>query len=300
MKLYILKYNMIYHICKCDIKICLNDHEAYEYYKNTKFIKLYNKKYIADTQNLNNGSNNIIIPDKFPVIVRPIINLNGMGKDAHYIYDKKNFYIPKDFFWCEVLKGIHISIDIFYSKNKIQGYIAFKGVPDKLFTFLYWEYLEHYIIADNILLWIKKYMKDYCGVFNLEIINNKIIECHLRMGDLNYFQNKKLIYKVIKCYKNKKIKLPLLPKIYLIPIFLNKGKYIRLKNKDIYNFVNFTNSQKYILNFLIDPYPENCSNPMGGDRICNFTVTNLNEGFKLKTVIKIYAFFIILLNFFSK
>mgnify|MGYP003330742403 CR=1 FL=1 len=28
-------------------------------------------------------------------------------------------------------------------------------------------------------------LTDYNGVFNIEIIGDKIIECHLRMGDIN-------------------------------------------------------------------------------------------------------------------
>ena len=92
MNLYILKYNMIYYICNCpkNIIIPINDIQAVNHYKNNKLIKLYNKKYIADTQNFINGDNTII-PNQFPIIVRPKINLMGMGKDAYFINNLSKF-----------------------------------------------------------------------------------------------------------------------------------------------------------------------------------------------------------------
>ena len=101
MNLYILKSNMIYYVCNCpnNIVIPINDIQAVKYYKDNKLIKLYNKKYIANSQNISNGDNSII-PNKFPIIVRPKVNLYGMGKDAYFIENLHNFNIPEKFFWC--------------------------------------------------------------------------------------------------------------------------------------------------------------------------------------------------------
>ena len=271
MKLYILKYNFIYYICNCNIIIPINDFQSIKYYDSLKH--LYDKTYIANSQNLNWGNNNNL-SHNYPVIVRPITNLYGMGKDAYYLYEKNN--IPNDFFWCEILKGKHISIDIFYNDNGILDIIAFEGIPGIQFTFIYWEYLQNYKLSKTNINWIEKNLKTYKGVFNIELIDDKIIECHLRMGDLNYFQNKQLINCVIECYKNNKIILPKLPKIYLIPVFLKKGNYIRL------------NTKEYIINYFIDPSPKNIGNPNGGDRICNFTFNNLKKGFYLRDYILNY------------
>ena len=64
------------------------------------------------------------------------------------------------------------------------------------------------------------------------------------MGDLNYFQNEELTNCIISCYQNKKFKIPKLPQIYLLPIFVDKGKYVREKfsdeeNKRINEIFNF-------------------------------------------------------------
>jgi len=297
MNLYILKYNMIYYICNCpkNIIIPINDIQAVKNYKKNKLLKLYNKKYIADSQNFINGDNTII-PNEFPIIVRPKINLMGMGKDAYFIDNLSKFKqtnINNKFFWCEVFRGHHISVDIFFNNNDIQGYIAFRGKQGKLFTFKYWEYLRNYKISNKIKKWIYKNLNSFCGVFNIELISDNIIECHLRMGDINYFQSEQLTKCIIDCYNNKKINIPYLPQIYLLPVFVEKGKYIRLKEEDIYKYVRETEVNNYILNYFIDPPPENNSNPAGGDRICNFTITNLEKGFILREYIlkSLHSFF---------
>ena len=82
-------------------------------------------------------------------------------------------------------------------------------------------------------------MKNYIGVFNIEIIGDKIIECHLRMGDLNQFQSEKLTCEVIKCYKNMKISHVKLPKIYLIPIFVKKNGYKKLRKEGVCKSIIF-------------------------------------------------------------
>jgi len=283
---------MLYYIAKCptDIKIPTNDFQAIKIYPN--HTHLYNKKFIAESQNIRCGTqtdiSNILDQELTltNVIVRPMTNLGGMGKGTYYLNDiDKISEISKKDFWCEIFQGEHISIDIFHNKYGILGSIGFKGIPGKLFTFNYWEYLPNYQLPPNIILWINTHLKEFVGVFNLELIDNKIIECHLRMGDLNYFQNKELTKLIIQCHQNKKIKLPSLPKIWLIPIFVDKGKYLKLKEEDIWNCARKSNSIKYITNYFIDPPPNNNANPIGGDRICNLTVTNLEKGLYTRNVI---------------
>lgn len=290
MNLYILKSNMIKYICYCppNITIPTNDFKAYNYYK--KFRHLYNKKFIADSQELINGTNKNIPPNNMRVIVRPIKNLEGMGKGAYFLNDNSKIKeISNNDFWVEVLEGEHISVDIFYNHFGFLGVIAFRGYPGKEFTFTHWEYLPNYSLPKNILKWVNKHLSGFIGVLNLELINDKIIECHLRMGDLNYFQSSELMDIVIKCYQNKPLFLPKLDKIYLIPVFVKKGKYIQLKKEDIWMCARKSETIDYILNYFIDPLPENCSNPNGGDRICNFTVSDYNKGVIMRKEILEYV-----------
>jgi len=52
-----------------------------------------------------------------------------------------------------------------------------------------------------------------------------------------------------------------------------------------WNCARKSNSIKYITNYFIDPPPNNNANPIGGDRICNLTVTNLEKGLYTRNVI---------------
>ena len=122
------------------------------------------------------------------------------------------------------------------------------------------------------------------------------------MGDLNYFQNEELINCVINCYQNKKFDIPKLPQIYLLPIFVDKGKYIRLAEEEIFGYVRESNTYEYVLNYFIDPPPDKNSNPNGGDRICNFTITNLEKGYHLRDyilkIIQLQVLIQVYLNFY--
>ena len=292
MKLYLLKENMIHMICHCpkDLVIPTNDFHAYDFYKTCNH--LYDKTFIANTQNIIHGDNKTL-PTNFPVIVRPIINLCGMGKGAYFsntIDEIKE--MSEECFWSEILTGDHISVDIFYNNSTIQGIIAFLGVPDNLFKFQHWEYLKEYVLPESIIKWIHEHLKDYNGVFNIEIIGSKIIECHLRSGDLNYFQNKTLTEQVILCHLNKEITIPKLNKIYLVPVFVKKGDYFRIKTNDLFYCANKTNTKKYILNYFIDPSPKYFHSPIGGDRLCIFTTTDIEQGYKLRNEI--------IMNLYSK
>lgn len=278
MRLYLLKKNMIYNICGCPKKLFIptNDFEAFDFYKDYKFV--YNKQFVASSQNLENG-NKGKQPSKYPVIIRPITNLYGMGVGTRLSNDVIN--MNDSDFWVEFLKGEHISVDIFINDNTFKT-IVFRGYPSKLFTFSHWEYLPNYKLDKNIISWIRKHLHNFKGVCNVEVICNKIIECHLRMGDINYFQSEELINAVINCHLNKEITIPKLNKIYLVPVFAKKGKYKRLSKEQIYTVVRKFGIDN-VLNYFIDPPCEN--NPIGGDRVCNFTVTDLNIGFKIRNYI---------------
>lgn len=281
MKTYVSKHYMIYYICDCNKNIIIptNDHFAYEHYK--KFRFLYDKYFIAKSQGVLCGKYPKL-PLKFPVIVRPKINLMGMGKNAYFANNSGEIKrYNKEDFWVEKFKGEHFSVDVFFNQHGILGIIAFKGISGPGFTFKLWEYIKNYSLSERIIKWIYTYLKGFSGVFNLEIIGNKIIECHLRMGDLNFFQNKNLINKVIECHLNQFVIIGELKKIYLIPIFVKKGKYIKLKGEDILKCAREVNSG-ILLHYLIDKNPKNFPNPDGGDRICILTVTNKQLGFKIK------------------
>lgn len=216
------------------IDIPSNDYEAYDKYKNLRH--LYNKLYISKSQDLSCGIYKKEV-NTLPIIIRPIINLQGMGRGLIIAKYFKDIQIPKKYFWCEYLTGEHLSYDIFINSFGIQDIIVFKGYPAEKGKFDVWEYVSRKL-PKNIKNWIYKNIKQYNGVINIETIGNNIIECHLRMGDCNMFQSDAITKNIIECYKNNKIKKIKLKKIFLIPIFVSKGKHKMIDKSIIVKSIN--------------------------------------------------------------
>ena len=59
--------------------------------------------------------------------------------------------------------------------------------------FKYHYYKKDYVLPDKIITLIQKLLYDYTGFINVEIINNYIIEIHLRLnGDLFLYSEKNI------------------------------------------------------------------------------------------------------------
>ena len=291
---YILKRDLLYDILKCDPNVIIptNDFIAWKRKENQKYLWVYNKLTIAQSQSLNCGPSGIK-PNKFPVIIKPIINLHGMGASAYKINNLKEYKklsTTPGTFWTEFLKGDHISIDIFLLHGQIRWYCAFFGDKGKGFgTFNYWKTLPQYQLDTYVHQWVLKNLKGYTGCINLEIIGSKIIECHLRMGDVNqidlYTGKYDIFRSIINLYQYSRWTLPKnypIPKIYQIPIFVNQDDYSQLNNisqNDLYRVCN-----KYHISVVQrDPHPDKIANPTGGYRLFCFTTDNLNTGLKCRT-----------------
>lgn len=166
-----------------NLNIPESDSEAYIEYD--KFNSVYNKLEIAKVQNLN--CNPLpCLPNKYPIVSKPIINLYGMGLNSKKINNKREFLkeFPSNNFWCEFLDGEHISWDFIIRNGKIEYYTCFFGKKKTFGTFKYWSQINKKEIFPNILLIINKYLINYTGSLNMETLGDKVIEVHLRMGDI--------------------------------------------------------------------------------------------------------------------
>ena len=215
-----------------DLNVPTNDIEAFQLYPDFNWV--YNRHYLALLQSLETFPLPIK-PNKFPVVIKPFINLKGMGLNSFKIDNLEEYYkyTETSHFWTEFLEGNHYSIDLVINQGKIIYYIIFQGIKSNTFgSFEYWKEIDLKLDDNklsNINLILSK-MNDYTGCLNIEMIGNYIIECHLRMGDIdmkqeeildlimyNYLNKKDKIEKYLDITKSKKYK-----KIYLIPVWGKK------------------------------------------------------------------------------
>lgn len=218
------KYNKLYNILECDIDIPINDIDAWNKYPEYNY--LYNKMELCKYQNIK-SSPMPIIPDNYPVIIKPIINLYGMGLNIKKINNINQFndnWLNNNF-WMEYLDGEHLSYDLIILKGEIRKVFCFKGHKDDkvLGKFKYWESIN--IKLPNI---VKRLVKDkllnYSGVLNVETMSDKMIECHLRMGDIDLFPTFDILKGVIKTYKEENYDWEKIeyPKIYMCPYWYSE------------------------------------------------------------------------------
>jgi len=200
-----------------------NDCDAWNMYPKYNFI--YNKMFICQYQNLKYAPVPIY-PDEYPVIIKPIINLMGMGLESTLINNREEFKKYTTHFWMEYLEGKHMSWDLVIQNGKILYTCCFIGYKKQFGSFIYWKWLEIIDPPKIVQQFVNDNMKGYTGSLNIETINNIIIEAHLRMGDIDVLPIEILYYVVLniidKCDLEdifNRIKQRKFKSIYLIPVW---------------------------------------------------------------------------------
>ena len=123
------------------------------------------------------------VPEPNTYIVRPCVNLLGLGLGTQKLYIEKNTdYLPVGYFWCEFFEGEHLSID-YYKGSPILSVQGFK--PDNTFTrWERWKKVDTYFDLPFLLTDFIRYY-DY---INCEFIDGKLIEVHFR-GNNDFSDN---------------------------------------------------------------------------------------------------------------
>ena len=134
----------------------------------------YNKFYLSCKLGYNCGTHQIPVSGTW--IVRPIVNLDGMGKDAVIAYMEQGTVIGPDMFYCEVFTGRHITIDYVRENNQWLQHHTFEGfnTVDNLVEFSKWfRIYDEHPIPD----FLQSVESDH---INIETIGGNLIEVHLR------------------------------------------------------------------------------------------------------------------------
>lgn len=231
--------------------IPMTDITAYSHFKSFRWV--YDKMRVAELQGLACGPLGII-PDKFPVFLKPIYNLFGGSISAYKIddermYDRHQNYHPGRF-WMEFLEGDHMQHDIAMLKGEVQ--YAEKFLGHKFFldgnhtgAFDFWVRGGK---KDWNYNWLESHLQEYTGFINVETIGEQIIEIHLRPGLIVDLENVNIMNAFIKLYGGQKWSLPSSPArpFYMLNIFGDKNtKYVsptegniekQMSNFDIMNY----------------------------------------------------------------
>jgi hypothetical protein len=155
-----------------------SDTEAWQKYPFHR--QWFNKLWLSEKLGYICGPNATPVPTPGKYIIRPIYNLHGMGAGAEIIHIEAGDLeaVPPGYFWCEVFKGSHLSVDLRWEKEKWVPTNIFRGIQlDKsnLSRFDLWLKVKQDVIINKVLdeLWD-------CQTINIEMIGDKIIEVHLR------------------------------------------------------------------------------------------------------------------------
>lgn len=137
---------------------------------------MLDKLMLADRLGYTCGPSGVCVPKRDNYIVRPCVNLHGMGQGAFIteISRSTDLIVPSGYFWSEIFKGEHYSVD-YYGGQQVLCVLGEKHDYD--FTkFKRWVKIKKDIPFPKEL----KIMGAEEGWINVEFIGDKIIEVHFR------------------------------------------------------------------------------------------------------------------------
>lgn len=118
------------------------------------------------------------VPQPGYYIVRPCINLLGMGRFSRieWIENSTDHFHPSEF-WCEIFEGEHISVDFFQKESKLVV-LGERDIDDPLYKWKKWSKIDKKVQFPSIL----NNLKGNYDWINCEFIDNKLIEVHFRQN----------------------------------------------------------------------------------------------------------------------
>jgi hypothetical protein len=144
---------------------------------------VYNKLFLNQRLGHLCGPTGVPVPHSGHYIVRPSINLLGMGRFSRIEWidrDTEHFH-PAEF-WCEIFKGRHLSVDFHYKKSELVV-LGERDNGEDLYRWKKWTKINLEVKFPEILNSLKG---DYEWI-NCEFIGNKLIEVHFRRNpDFRY------------------------------------------------------------------------------------------------------------------
>ena len=144
---------------------------------------VYNKLFLNHRLGHLCGPTGVSVPYSGQYIVRPSINLLGMGRFSRkeWIYKYTEHFHPSEF-WCEVFHGDHYSVD-FQNKESKLVVLGERNDEDPLYRWKKWTKIDCKVDFPPLL----NSLKGNYEWINCEFIGNKLIEVHFRRNpDFRY------------------------------------------------------------------------------------------------------------------
>lgn len=170
--------------CPPGVDIPTDDPDSWRWYPAHRWV--YDKIAVALSQGLDAGPHGVK-PPRFPVFSKPIVNLKGMGVASRVLSSAAQYEasLTPGHMWMALLEGRHVSSDAAVVAGEPHWWRHVTGEPVREGTFDHWTVhaapdpdIEHYCGT-----WIARHLPAYTGIVNLESIDGRIIEVHLRMSD---------------------------------------------------------------------------------------------------------------------
>ncbi len=264
------------------VVIPTSDSVAWEH--NHVYRWIYNKLQLCESQELACGPVGTT-PTEYPIIIKPAYNMYGGGAGAFVCHDRASYnkITTPGMFWSTFQLGEHYSIDLFLNHGLVQNtVVCFRGEKLQLGMFDYWELVD---IPDSTYLklkaWAETHLAGYTGCLNLEVINDVIIEAHLRFGDIDRLGDTELLESIHCLYNasswtyNKTID----KKIYIAALFAQPGVQFSINEtlaKEIFAHLPYY--------FFDKEGPEKMGMPLKGQRIALFCGHTLEEACRARNI----------------
>jgi hypothetical protein len=135
---------------------------------------VYDKLILSRKLNYTCGPVGMNVPRSGKYIVRPCVNIMGMGHDAEFVWiEDETDHLTKGHFWCEIFEGRHLSVD-YVDGEQVDCYEGVRDLDDPLYKWKAWQRTND-VVPYPPLLPLFKYL-------NVEFIGGKLIEVHLRLS----------------------------------------------------------------------------------------------------------------------
>ena len=144
---------------------------------------VYNKLFLSRVLGYTCGPVGTTVPQPDFYIVRPMMNLLGMGRFARKEWIEKytDTFHPGEF-WCEIFEGEHLSVDFYRQKAELVV-LGTRDAEEPYYKWKKWEKIDRNFDFPEIL---KNLKGDYDWI-NCEFIGNNLIEVHFRQNpDFRY------------------------------------------------------------------------------------------------------------------